>query len=294
MLDTAIEGSPSPTVRLPLSAEGGTRMRPGMHAEIPLHGGIANRGLVVRVGDTVRRPQRATSTATHALLQHLHDVGFEEAPRFLGVDAEGREVLSYVVGEAVTVPYPEWAMTDAALVSVAALLRRYHEAVASFDPSPHTWPDSPPDPFGGGIVSHNDPNLDNVVFRDGRAAAFIDFDLSSPGSVVWDVAAAARFWAPLRLDADIIDARRGRSLHRFRAFAEAYGMADLDPGQIVDAVRANHTWLYDIVRTGAEHGNPGFGAYWQQAAERVDRTEAWYAADSQVLTDALAGLGPST
>jgi hypothetical protein len=88
-------------------------------AEVPLDGGFANRGLVVRVGDTVRRPQRTTSAAAHALLQHLQDVSFDGAPRFLGVDSRGREVLSYIPGEAVTPPYPAWALTDAALVSVA-------------------------------------------------------------------------------------------------------------------------------------------------------------------------------
>jgi hypothetical protein len=34
--------------------------------EVPLEGGVANRGLVMRVGDTVRRPQRPTSAATQA------------------------------------------------------------------------------------------------------------------------------------------------------------------------------------------------------------------------------------
>ena len=92
------------------------------HREIPLHGGTANRGLVVRVGDTVRRPYRPTSPATHALLRHLAIEGFGGAPRFLGVDSDGREVLSYLPGRAVTPPYPAWALTDAALVSVATLL----------------------------------------------------------------------------------------------------------------------------------------------------------------------------
>jgi hypothetical protein len=102
-------------------------------AEVPLYGGFANRGLVVRVGDTVRRPQRTTSAATHALLQHLQGVSFDGAPRFLGVDSKGREVLSFIPGDAVTPPYPAWALTDPALVSVAELLRRYHAAVATFD-----------------------------------------------------------------------------------------------------------------------------------------------------------------
>ena len=64
-------------------------------AEIPLHGGTANRGLVVRRGDTVRRPLRPTSAATHALLNHLEEVGFDGAPRLLGIDAQDREVLTY-------------------------------------------------------------------------------------------------------------------------------------------------------------------------------------------------------
>lgn len=56
-----------------------------------------------------------------------------------------------------------------ALVSVAELLRRYHEAVTSFEPAGRSWPRPVPAAFGGGLVGHNDPNLDNVVFSGGRA-----------------------------------------------------------------------------------------------------------------------------
>ena len=77
--------------------------------ETLLLGGTANRGLVVRVGDTVRRPLRASSTATHALLKHLEQVGFTGAPTFLGIDSQGREVLSFLRGETVTAPYPAWS-----------------------------------------------------------------------------------------------------------------------------------------------------------------------------------------
>lgn len=257
--------------------------------ETPLHGGTANRGLVVRIGDTVHRPRRPTSEATHRLLAHLDDIGFDGAPRYLGDDLQGREVLSYIPGDAVTVPYPAWALTEQALTSVAELLRRYHQAVATFDPTPYRWPKSPPAPHAGGLVSHNDPNLDNVVFRHGRAAAFIDFDLASPGTALWDVAAAARLWAPLRLDADITDSRCGQSLRRFHIFATAYGMDGIEPRELIDAIELNHDWLYAIIRTGAANGNPGFADYWQQAAERVDRTQRWYAANHQLLIDALTG-----
>ena len=46
-----------------------------------------------------------------ALLDHLERVGFSGAPRYLGSDERGREVLSYIPGEAPIVPYPAWAFT---------------------------------------------------------------------------------------------------------------------------------------------------------------------------------------
>jgi hypothetical protein len=39
-----------------------------------------------------------------ALLSHLHAVGFDGAPRPLGIDERGREVLSFIPG---TVPWPD-------------------------------------------------------------------------------------------------------------------------------------------------------------------------------------------
>jgi hypothetical protein len=256
-------------------------------SEVPLEGGVANRGLVVRVGNTVRRPQRTTGSATHALLRHLEDCGFDGAPRFLGIDSSGREVLTYVPGDVATPPYPAWALTDDALRSVAQLLRRYHQAVATFDPSPHRWPASPPAPYAGSLVDHNDPNLDNVVFRHHRAVAFIDFDLASPGSATWDVAGAARLWSPLMADGDIRDSRHGRSLSRFKTFVDSYGADELDPERLVDAVLLNHDWLYDVVRVGAEQGNRGFIDHWRQAAQRVDRTRHWYRGNRRTLLEAL-------
>ena len=67
-------------------------------AEMPLAGGDVTEG-VVRVGNTVRRPVRPHSPLVHALLAHLESAGFEGAPRFLGIDGSGREVLSYIDGE---------------------------------------------------------------------------------------------------------------------------------------------------------------------------------------------------
>lgn len=62
---------------------------------------------VIRVGETVHRPRGQWSDAVEALLLHLQKVGFRFSPRFLGHDAEGKQILSYIdgeVGEAFGVP----------------------------------------------------------------------------------------------------------------------------------------------------------------------------------------------
>jgi hypothetical protein len=100
-------------------------------AEIPLTGGNMSSG-VVRVGDTVRRPAGPWTPAVHALLTHLHDVGFDGAPRPLGIDEQGREVLTFIPG---TVAWPNHFHLldgDAQLRRAARLIREFHDAVAGF------------------------------------------------------------------------------------------------------------------------------------------------------------------
>jgi Ser/Thr protein kinase RdoA (MazF antagonist) len=250
-----------------------------------LRGGYTNAGQVVRIGDTVRRPWRPTSPATGALLDHLERVGFDGAPRFEGRDDDGREVLSFVRGRAAIEPHEPWALTDDALVSVARLLRRFHAAVASFDPSGHAWPHPVPPAFRDGTVSHNDPNLDNVVFVSGRAVALIDFDLAGPGSAVWDVACAARLWAPLR---DPVDATHDRSLERLRLFLEAYELPASERGRVIDALVEAHEWCYRIVRGALKNGHEPFERMWRAGGEaKAERTRAWLAAHDEEMRNAI-------
>jgi len=257
-------------------------------AEVPLSGGFTNAGLVMKLGDTVRRPWRPTSEATRALLEHLERVGFDGAPRFLGTDGRGREMLTYIPGSAVLPPYPDWALTDEALVSVAELMRRYHEAAASFDPAGHDWPRPLPPAYRGSLVTHNDPNLDNVIFSEGRAVALIDFDLAGPGTAVWDVACAARLWAPLRHPRDVPETLLGRTLDRLRLFADAYGLTAEERTRVVDAMPRAHDWCYDIVRTAVAGGHAAFGALWRGGGRtQADRTNGWLASHADEMRAAL-------
>lgn len=275
-----------------MTKPGGDRSTPPARSddEQILVGGTANRGLVVRVGDTVRRPLRRESASTHALLRHLEDVGFAGAPRFLGLDSDGREMLGYIEGEAVLPPYADWALADEALQSVAALLGEYHDAAEGFPAEGRPWSVPVSEPFRSGtVVCHNDPNLDNVVFREGRAVGLIDFDLAAPGSRVWDVAAAVRLWAPLRAEEDIDDDRAGRVLSRARTFVEAYGLSRADRERLVEAVLAVHDWGYEIVRTGASSGHAHFAQYWHRGgAARAARSREWIVGHRAALARAVA------
>src|SRR4051794_39845842 len=84
--------------------------------ETVLPGGVGNAGLVVQVGDTVRRPWHPSTPATHALLTYLHDVLPGVAPRPLGRDEQGREVLSFLPGEVAVDPFPVWATNSDYLI----------------------------------------------------------------------------------------------------------------------------------------------------------------------------------
>lgn len=72
------------------------------------------------------------------MLAHLDRTGFTGAPQVLAVDAD-TEVLSWIPGRAACAPLPDWALGDDVLVSVAALIRRFHLAMRSFDGSGLSW-----------------------------------------------------------------------------------------------------------------------------------------------------------
>lgn len=252
------------------------RLSPGLPAAgTVLAGGTANRGRVLRVGDTVVRPAAPCREATHALLAHLHAAGFDGAPSVLSVSA-GTETLTYLPGTPAVPPLAPEFLTDDALVSVAALLRGYHRAAASFDPSGYRWPrPAVPVSFRTGLISHNDVYPANLVFAGGRAAALIDFDLAGPGSAAWDFAAAARTWVPLAPDSDIGDSRAGRVLERFRLLLDASGLPLAERRAVAEAIVPNHDWTYAIVTGAATAGHAAFASYWRQVAAPAARARSW-------------------
>ncbi len=189
-----------------------------------------NAGGAVRVGDTVRRGTGPWTPAVHALLSYLAAEGFAGSPRPLGMDTQGREILTFLDGETVgsVLPWPAWAYSEEILVQVARWLRGYHETVTGFvPPAGAIWR------LGGQwrpglIIGHNDAAPYNAVWRCGSLAGFIDWDMAGPVTPQWDLAFAAFSWVPLH--ARQIAAREGftdfgsRS-RRLRLFLAEYGWA---------------------------------------------------------------------
>ena len=127
----------------------------------------------MRVGDTVRRATGPWTPAVHALLRHLEAAGFEAAPRVLGVDDDGREMLSFIDGETVGDDdlWPEWWRADETLVQAVALLRRFHDAASSFEPPPDARWRFAGRPGPDAAILHGDWAPYNVVWRDGAWSA---------------------------------------------------------------------------------------------------------------------------
>jgi hypothetical protein len=95
-------------------------------SEEPLDGG-RNASEVVRVGDTVRRAKDPGSACAAALLGYLESAGYRYAPRYLGVDDRGRDILTYIPGR--TTDHPS-QRADGAYAQGAAMLRELHDLTA--------------------------------------------------------------------------------------------------------------------------------------------------------------------
>ncbi len=245
-----------------------------------LVGGMDSRHAPVRVGDTVRRAAGSSRAAVRDLLLHLESVGFDGAPRFLGADDQGREVLTWIDGEVPLPPYPAWAMTDRALADLGGLVRRFHEATATFHGTTEDWSTEWADSRGGSVICHNDLFPENVVFRDGRVIALIDFAMAAPGRPLWDVAIAAEIWGPLG-DPDRRDQHPVNvdGIARLGVLARAYGLERERAEELVDIVIQERAQSTTNIRAEIARGNESWIRHWADAGgdERAAADDAWIA-----------------
>ena len=163
------------------------------------------------------------------LLRVLEEAGWAGAPRFLGMDEEGREVLSWIDGH---VPWsgidePPSVYDEGSVARVAQLARELHDLTA----------DSPL-ADGGDVVCHNDLSLKNTVYRETvenghviwRPVAFVDWDLAAPGLRIHDVAHIAWQWAANTTSSPDAAARL------VRVAVDAYGLDRAGRADLVDTI----------------------------------------------------------
>jgi hypothetical protein len=234
--------------------------------EEQLEGG--NVGGAVRVGDTVRRSVGSWTPAVHALLAHLAGRGFTGAPRPLGFDEQGREVLTFLEGETVGRRRPRRARVYAedTLDQVARWMRAYHQAVVDFTPPPGAvW-------RGGGswspglIIAHNEAATYNAAWHHGKLTGFFDWDFAGPATPEWDLALAGFSWVPLHARHVVAAegftdfAARPRRLDRF---LRAYGWT-ATAREFLDVVEARIKAHANGIRNLAATGDEAFSRLLRQ------------------------------
>lgn len=225
--------------------------------EIRLEAG--NTSSVWRRGATIRRSTGPWTPAVHGLLRHLEARDFEGAPRVLGLDEQGREVLTYLEGEVPAYPTAPELWSDGVLEDLARLLRRLHDATVGLDLPDGRWREGAAAREGGEVVCHNDVAHYNTVFRAGRPVALIDWDFAAPGPRAWDVAYAAYRFVPLSPDQRAV--RLGAVLPvdrpgRLRRFCDAYGL--VERAGLVDTILRRVQAVCDLIVGQAAKGDPFF------------------------------------
>ncbi|MGO4230773.1 phosphotransferase [Arthrobacter sp. YAF34] len=250
--------------------------------EQELTGGNAS-GRVVRLGETVRKPWIGNTSVVQSYLGALRARGVD-APKPLGRDGRGRQVVEYVSG---TLALDQLPLRLEDLLRVGRMIRRIHDSSEFIPiPDPDGWqmllPAESPN-----LMCHNDLAPWNLITGD--RWVFIDWDGAGPSTRLWDLAYAAQSFGMLVEGQPV-----GSAAKRLRALVDGYG-ADLALREALPAAMAKRAAaMFELLRSSSESGfQPwaemyvtGHGEHWRAASEYVARNQtAW----ERVLRFEVAG-----
>jgi hypothetical protein len=251
-----------------------------------LESGALNR--VWRVGETVRRSRGPWSDTIAALLHHLERKGFTSAPRHLGVDKLGRDILSVVPGKPVAK-----LRGDEQLVQVAGLLSALHDASADFvAPADACWQVSSASTATAARIIHRDVAPWNLLECRGRITGLVDWDLAGPGRLIEDFAYMAWHFVPLHGEL-MGDGTAGPEVadrpRRLRLLAEIYGLSGHERGSLMSEVAAMEVRQAAWVADRALADDAAFTGLWRAGkfTEATGRSLTWLAEHRDVLEEAL-------
>ena len=254
----------------------------GNDEEIVLEGGASTK--VTRVGNVVYRSSKPQSKTVMNLLRFLDSVGFSGSPRPIGdgFAPDGREMLEYIEGES---PQP-FAWSDEATYQIGELLHGLHAAASQWTPPEDAYwrPWFIREMTGKrSVIGHGDLGPWNILAKDGRPVAFIDWDYAGPLDPVWELAHVA--WQNAQLyDEDVAqlndlpDAEH-RALQA-RLILDGYGLNYPDRVGFVDRMINLAVWSareeaieYNVVPDTASPSLSGYPLLW--AVTWRTRSAAW-------------------
>lgn len=244
---------------------------------------------VVRQGQIVYRPSGPWTPAIHSLLRHLRQTGFTSIPEIIGsgCNENGQEMLSYIEGEFVH-PGP-WS--DEGIIEVGQLLRKLHDASATFKSQPGSvWKPWFLRELGDSrlVYSHGDIAPWNMVTRDGMPIALIDWEYAGPVHPLVELARVC--WLFPQLHDDDVAERVGlpdanTRARQLRLMVDAYGV---DPSlrtalfdMIVEVVVRETAEEAIELQVTPESEGPLWGLAWRA------RSAAWIMRHRGVLEKAL-------
>ncbi len=235
--------------------------------EMILEGGNLNK--VIKIDETVRRPLKEWSPTIHRFLKFLEKNGFNESPKFYGIDKDNREILSFIRGDT-GVDFPKlkpYMMSDEVLVDIAKILKKLHDISALFKTDiDDTWMLSYPGNLPLEVICHNDCAPYNVVFSGGRVSGIIDFDTACPAPRIWDIAytlytfvSLGRYvYDPACDKLEDYDSSKHAANHKRRIalFLNAYGIAQ--PNDLINQIIFRIETLCDTILSKANQGDEAF------------------------------------
>ena len=237
--------------------------------EVPLSGGNAG-GVVVRVGDTVRKSWTESTESVADYVRHLRESGVD-APRVVGRDAHGRQVIEYVDGVLAMAREP---LTHSELHRVGEMVRAIHDASASYVPPPDARWDTLLEPANADLICHNDLAPWNLIM--GNRWVFIDWDGAGPSTRLWDLAYAAQAFTLNDAGRDPDEAARELSVF-LDGYRADHALRTALPRTMHRRAAAMHDLLRESHDTGREPWasmySTGHGEHWRRVSHYVQQHE---------------------
>jgi hypothetical protein len=257
----------------------------------PLDGAGIEAGRVIRDQSSVSRPGGDWSPSVQRVLAALVDSGMSEVPIPLGIDDDGREMLSFIEGEDQGWPLLPGIQSLEGARALGGLTRKLRGALQRYEiPADAAWQGRTTAVASGEIVQHGDLGPWNLLWQDGgsRIVGVLDWELAEPEDPDYDLGFLAWHTTPA-MDDDRA-ALRGfvgqlDRAARLRAFAAGAGM----PLQAVaSAILRSQLGFAQKVNTRGRHAG---GGRWRQLLElRLDEsalsdylwTKTWLSAETGI------------